>query len=199
MSINYLKKAAKTPETETSNAQEVVTEMLSNIEKHGESAVKEYALKLDKWSGDIVMSDQAINAALADVPSSVKKDIDFAVMVSSIKEYEKISNAMEAKGFKKVAAPWTLYSDSFKIAIDLLPFGEIEEKFTDHFTQRHVDLHFLGFREVMEESVSVNIDERMVNIPPLPGMVILKLIAWSDRPEERLDDLSDILKIILNY
>jgi sulfopropanediol 3-dehydrogenase len=79
MSINYLKKAAKTPETETSNAQEVVNEMLSNIEKHGESAVKEYALKLDKWSGDIVMSDQAINAALADVPSSVKKDIDFAV------------------------------------------------------------------------------------------------------------------------
>jgi sulfopropanediol 3-dehydrogenase len=79
MSINYLKKAAKTPETETSTAQEVVTEMLSNIEKHGESAVKEYALKLDKWSGDIVMSDQAINAALADVPGAVKKDIDFAV------------------------------------------------------------------------------------------------------------------------
>lgn len=132
-------------------------------------------------------------------PGRGTKDIDFAVMVSSIKEYEKISNAIEAKGFKKVAAPWTLYSDSFKIAIDLLPFGEIEEKFTDHFTQRHVDLHFLGFREVMEESVSVNIDERLVNIPPLPGMVILKLIAWSDRPEDRMDDLSDILKIIQHY
>ena len=79
MSISYLKKAVKTPDTETSNAQQVVTEMLANIEKNGESAVKEYALKLDKWSGDIVMSDQAINAVLADVPGAVKKDIDFAV------------------------------------------------------------------------------------------------------------------------
>lgn len=30
-------------------------------------------------------------------------------------------------------------------------------------------------------------------------MVILKLIAWSDRPEERQNDLSDILKIIQHY
>ena len=79
MSINYLKKAAKTPDTETSTAQLVVTEMLANIERNGESAVKEYSLKLDKWSGDIVMSDATINKILAEVPASVKKDIDFAV------------------------------------------------------------------------------------------------------------------------
>ena len=79
MSINYLKKAAKTPETETSTAQQVVNEMLANIEKNGEAAVKEYSFKLDKWAGEIVMSQEAINAALADVPSGVKKDIDFAV------------------------------------------------------------------------------------------------------------------------
>jgi len=79
MSTNYLKKAAKTPETETSTAQQVVTEMLANIEKSGEAAVKEYASKLDKWSGEIVMSDEAINAALSQVPDHVKKDIDFAV------------------------------------------------------------------------------------------------------------------------
>ena len=82
MSINYLKKAAKTPETETSTAQQVVTEMLANIEKNGEAAVKEYSSKLDKWTGEIVMSEQAINAILVDVPSSVKKDIDFAVKQS---------------------------------------------------------------------------------------------------------------------
>ena len=31
------------------------------------------------------------------------------------------------------------------------------------------------------------------------GMVILKLIAWSDRPEERDNDLYDILRIIEHY
>jgi len=132
-------------------------------------------------------------------PSRGTKDIDFAVMISRMKEYEKISSALETRGFNKVSAPWTFYSDAFKVAIDVLPFGEIEENFTVNFNERHTDLHMLGFREVMEEAVPVQIEEKIANIPPLPGMVILKLIAWSDRPEERENDLSDILKIIEHY
>jgi predicted nucleotidyltransferase len=132
-------------------------------------------------------------------PSRGTKDIDFAVMISSIKEYEKICSALESKGFNKVAAPWTFYSKKFNVAIDLLPFGEIEENYTVNFNDRYTDLHVLGFSEVMEEAVQVEIEEKIANIPPLPGMVILKLIAWSDRPEERENDLSDILKIIQHY
>jgi len=47
MTIHYLKKATKTPETETVAAQKVVTEMLSDIEARGEAAVREYSEKLD--------------------------------------------------------------------------------------------------------------------------------------------------------
>ncbi len=132
-------------------------------------------------------------------PGRGTKDIDFAVMISGMNEYANITAAMEARGFRKVAAPWTFYSDELKVAIDLLPFGEIEENYTANFNERHTDIHLLGFREVMEEAVQVNIEEKIANIPPLPGMVILKLIAWSDRPEERENDLSDILKIIQHY
>lgn len=132
-------------------------------------------------------------------PSRGTKDIDFAVMISSMKEYEQIRAALVAKGFNKVTAPWTFYSNAFNVVIDLLPFGEIEENYTVNFNERHADLHVLGFSEVMEEAVQVEIEEKIANIPPLPGMVILKLIAWSDRPEERENDLSDILKIIQHY
>ena len=79
MGTHYLKKASKTPETETSNAQQVVVEMLSNIEKNGESAVREYAKSLDKWTGDIVLTQDQINKIISEVPSLVKQDIDFAV------------------------------------------------------------------------------------------------------------------------
>jgi len=79
MGTNYLKKASKTPETETSNAQQVVVEMLANIEKNGESAVREYAKSLDKWTGDIVLTQDQINKIMSEVPSLVKQDIDFAV------------------------------------------------------------------------------------------------------------------------
>ena len=78
MSVKYLKKASKTAETETATAQKVVTEMLADIEKRGEAAVRDYALKLDKWSGDIVMSEEAIAQAIKDVPDNVKRDIEFA-------------------------------------------------------------------------------------------------------------------------
>lgn len=132
-------------------------------------------------------------------PNRGTKDIDFAVMISSMNEYEKITTALIAKKFNKVAAPWTFYSDIFKVAIDVLPFSEIEEKYTINFNERNTDLHMLGFREVMEEAVTVQIEEKIANIPPLEGMVVLKLIAWSDRPEERENDLSDILKIIEHY
>ena len=132
-------------------------------------------------------------------PGRGTKDIDFAIMISSIDEYERLSTSLEEKGFKKVKAPWTFYSDKYNIAIDVLPFGEIEVRDMVRFKGRHADLHMLGFQEILEESVPVKIEEKIANVPPLPGMVILKLVAWSDRPEERTDDLSDILKIIEHY
>jgi sulfopropanediol 3-dehydrogenase len=78
MTVTYLKRASKTPETETATAQKVVAEMLARIEAGGEQAVRDYALQLDHWSGEIVMTPQQIDAAVAQVPAQVKRDIDFA-------------------------------------------------------------------------------------------------------------------------
>ncbi|PKQ45099.1 nucleotidyl transferase AbiEii/AbiGii toxin family protein [Confluentibacter flavum] len=132
-------------------------------------------------------------------PSRGTKDIDFAIMISSIREFETIVKELSNYGFNKVEAPWTLYNEKFNVVIDLLPFGEIEEKFTLNFNKRNADLHFLGFSEVLKEPETVQIEEKIVQIPSLPGMVVLKLIAWSDRPEERNSDLGDVLKIIEHY
>ena len=79
MPITYLKKASKTPETETATAQAVVTDMLTEIGRHGEAAVRAYAKKLDQWDGDIVLTPAQIKARAAEVPAQVRKDIDFAI------------------------------------------------------------------------------------------------------------------------
>jgi sulfopropanediol 3-dehydrogenase len=78
MTITMLKTASKTPETETGTARDVVTEMLAAIEKGGEQAVRDYASKLDRWSGPIVLDKAMIAERTKDVPRSVKDDIDFA-------------------------------------------------------------------------------------------------------------------------
>ena len=78
MGIEYLKRAAKTPETDTAEARRVVEEMLGEIRAKGEAAVREYARKLDKWEKDIVVSPDEIDRRTASIPVSIKKDIEFA-------------------------------------------------------------------------------------------------------------------------
>lgn len=79
MSITYLKKASKTPETEAAAARKVVDEMLAEIRANGESAVRAYAKKLDEWEGEVIASDATIAHNRDQVPAEVQRDIDFAV------------------------------------------------------------------------------------------------------------------------
>tara|TARA_R110002124_G_scaffold106139_1_gene257559 strand:+ start:8157 stop:9017 length:861 start_codon:yes stop_codon:yes gene_type:complete len=132
-------------------------------------------------------------------PSRGTKDIDFAIMLSSMKEYEAIGEALKIKGFRKAKEPWTYYFEKDNVVIDLLPFGQIQENDTEDFNKRYSDLHILGFQEVLESPSPIQIENRWVSVPPLAGMILLKLIAWSDRPEERDNDLGDILKIITHF
>jgi sulfopropanediol 3-dehydrogenase len=78
MSVTFLKKADKNPETETDTARDVVSRMLREIETGGEAAVRAYSLSLDKWDGDIVLSKEEIDKRCAQVPQQVKDDIAFA-------------------------------------------------------------------------------------------------------------------------
>ena len=79
MTTTYLKKASKSPETETAAAQKVVTDMLAEIGANGEAAVRRYAQQLDAWDGEIVLSRAEIARRAAEVPATVKRDIDFAI------------------------------------------------------------------------------------------------------------------------
>jgi sulfopropanediol 3-dehydrogenase len=79
MTVTYLKKASKTPETETATAQKVVAEMLGAIETGREAAVRAYASKLDGWQGEIVLTRAEIDRRATEVPAQVRRDIDFAI------------------------------------------------------------------------------------------------------------------------
>ncbi len=78
MATEYLKRASKTPETESATAREVAGVMLADIEARGEAAVREYAARLDDWHGEIVVSPAEIERRTCDVPAAVRQDIEFA-------------------------------------------------------------------------------------------------------------------------
>ncbi len=78
MTVIYIKSATKTPDTETANSRVIVEEMLKAILAGGESAVRDYALRLDRWSGDIVVDRAEAERRVRDLPGGLKADIDYA-------------------------------------------------------------------------------------------------------------------------
>jgi sulfopropanediol 3-dehydrogenase len=78
MAIEHLKRASRTPQTQSDAAREVAATMLADIEARGEAAVREYAEKLDGWTGDIVVTPAEIERRTRDIPASIKRDIEFA-------------------------------------------------------------------------------------------------------------------------
>lgn len=78
MAKRYLKKAERTPETGESDTRDVVERMLRDIEARREAAVREYAEKLDGWTGEFVVPADEIRRASAALPETVKDDIRFA-------------------------------------------------------------------------------------------------------------------------
>jgi sulfopropanediol 3-dehydrogenase len=52
--------------------------MLADIAARGEAAVREYAADLDRWTGDIVVTPEAIARRTRDIPDAIKRDIDYA-------------------------------------------------------------------------------------------------------------------------
>ena len=89
MTITYLKKADKTPQTGTDETQAIVHEMLARIEVEGEDAVRAYAEKLDAFTGDVIVSQDQIAAAADKVSDQLKADIQFS--------YDRVTKFAEAQ------------------------------------------------------------------------------------------------------
>ncbi len=78
MSREYLKKAPLTSASDASDVQETVRTILNDIEAGGDDKAREYALKFDRYDGNIILTAEEIEAASALVPEKLKADILFA-------------------------------------------------------------------------------------------------------------------------
>ncbi len=78
MAREYLKKAILTPSSDASEVHETVRTILSDIEAGGDDKAMEYAAKFDRYDGPVMLSQDDIDAAVAQVPEKLKADIQFA-------------------------------------------------------------------------------------------------------------------------
>ena len=87
--MQHLKEPQVDAEEEDRKTRETVESMLADIEKRGESAVREYAKKFDNWTGDFILSEEKKARLIAEVPQQTKDDIQFA--------HEQVSRFAEAQ------------------------------------------------------------------------------------------------------
>lgn len=135
-------------------------------------------------------------------PMRGTRDIDFAVMVETIEDYNRLKNELLKNGFETTLDPYRLNWKLGETVIDLLPFGQIEQDYTVNFDDRDIELSVLGFSELNEELEEYFIDEDQsvtIPVPPLHGIFILKLLSWDDKKPDREKDLIDLYQIIDNY
>ncbi|HEX7074741.1 MAG TPA: histidinol dehydrogenase [Hyphomicrobiaceae bacterium] len=78
MSVTYLKKAARTAETDQGDVRATVQVMLDELEAGGDDVARRFARDLDKWEGDILVAPEVVEAAREFVPQRLQDDIRFA-------------------------------------------------------------------------------------------------------------------------
>ena len=133
------------------------------------------------------------------VPSRGTMDIDFAIMLPDMIAYDNLFANLLKAGFRDTKMPHRIIYDKTNTVIDILPFGEIEEKGTVKFTEREIELSVVGFKEVNTITKNLIIENTTFRVSPMEGLFILKLISWNEKPIDRLKDLDDLQFILKNY
>ena len=89
MAVRYFKKSAKQASTNDEKTKQIVSQMLSKLEKEGESAALHYSKELDAYEGEVIVTPERIKQAESQLSDQLKKDIAFA--------YERVTNFARAQ------------------------------------------------------------------------------------------------------
>jgi len=135
-------------------------------------------------------------------PLRFTMDIDLAVLVPDNDKFEEVKvELISEHGFQRVDyIPHRLIYKKNKLLVDLLPFGDIAKAEYISFEDGDTTIiSVIGFKEVYQQLLDDGYQENEVKIASLPGLCVLKLIAWDDKNFTRLKDIDDFAIIVKNY
>lgn len=175
-----------------------ISEMLTALE----DGLNKY--EIDFYLVGAVARDVWMTAINDIPPSRVTGDIDFAVFINDKNTYADLREYLiSVKGFVPYKGNGFVLKWKNSIQIDLMPFGEIEAKPSDIMVEGTglTSLNMPGFKEIYDSGLpEAELEEKhRFKFCTLPGIVLLKLLAFQERPEIRRDDIKDISKILKHF
>lgn len=133
-------------------------------------------------------------------PERKTKDLDLAVMVGSSSEFQSLRSLIATlPDFEPDENEPYRFFFKKSYEVDFLPFGEItnEKGQVELSANKTFTLEMPGFNAVFPFAETVETEEGItLRVSSLSGIVLLKLLAWQDRPEREKDirDIDNILK-----
>ena len=123
------------------------------------------------------------------------RDIDYCVYVKDHAAWKQLLAFLinEESFIQDSKAP---YRFDLGGVMDLIPFGGIEQNGEVVLENPITELSVYGCREVTEEAMVI---EGTFKVATLPGLCIMKLVAFDEKPDQRAKDLDDFLFILENY
>jgi predicted nucleotidyltransferase len=138
-------------------------------------------------------------------PGRATRDIDFGIAVESWDEFQGLKDRMIATGQfagDSKAQQRLVYTDraaGFSIPVDLIPFRGVASanQMIAWPPSRDVVLNVAGFEEAWASSLPVAFEEGLtVRVASVPGLTLLKLIAWADRGAQNNKDAADLYRLL---
>jgi predicted nucleotidyltransferase len=135
-------------------------------------------------------------------PPRGTQDVDFGVYIPSEHIYAQLKNKLvKDYSYTIISTNAFCLMSPYGIPLDLLPFGDLKE---DNDVIREgaglLSMNLDGFSEVYTKGlILAEIESDNIKVCSIPSVILLKLIAYDDRPENRPNDPLDIDSILKHY
>lgn len=137
------------------------------------------------------------------VPDRKTDDLDIAIAISDWNQFQSIEeNLPKIEGFAKSKDQKQRFIYKEIYVIDIVPFGGVAEDDGNIYwpPDETIAMSVWGFPEMADSTISIEIDEEFsIKIASLPGLFILKLVAWKDRHLFGSKDAYDMALLLTNY
>lgn len=137
------------------------------------------------------------------IPDRKTADLDIAIAISDWGQFQFIEEMLPQKeGFEKSRRQKQRFIYNGVYVIDIVPFGKVAEEDGNIYwpPDKTIAMSVRGFHEMADSTITVEIDgEFSIKIVSLPGLFILKLVAWKDRHLSGSKDAYDMALLLTNY
>ncbi len=128
------------------------------------------------------------------------RDVDAVTSVGSWEDFDRLRRRLFETGFRQGSTAHELLFGE-DVIVDLIPYGPgIVRDNRLEWRETGRVMSTLGIEEAFASAVRVEVAPGLsLPVVPVPALVLLKIVAYQDRPEERARDLGDMVYCFEHY